>query len=38
MDALDIGPYSMDLIADDGKYVITLLETTEDDTDVSGHF
>ena len=34
MDAPELGPYSMDLIADNGRYLITLLETTEDDTEV----
>ncbi|MDH0749411.1 hypothetical protein N5D61_24100 [Pseudomonas sp. GD03842] len=34
MDAPETGPYSMDLIADDGRYLITLLEATRDDSEV----
>lgn len=37
MDALDTGPVSMDVAAEKGSYLVTLLEATEDDTQVRSY-
>lgn len=36
-DAPDVAPFSMSVAADHGNYLVTLLETTEDDTEVRSY-
>lgn len=36
-DAPDVAPFNMSVAADNGNYLVTLLETTEDDSDVRSY-